>query len=208
VSQAQTVGRAGPGELFGRGARARAGRERAGAAAGSAAARGSSASRTTEFADASRRHPGRPVLRPVWRAARTSCKPRRRCSQPTPTSVPHAQRSFPTISLTGDFGTASSSLSGLFKSGSQAWSFTPSISVPNLQCGQPAGQPGRGEAAKGHRHRAVRKSDPDGVSRSGRRPGGARHLRRPGRLAGALHAGAARSLDLSEMRFRNGVTII
>src|SRR6267378_1289128 len=27
----------------------------------------------------------------------------------------------------------------------------------NLQCGQPAGQPGRGEAAKGHRHRAVRK---------------------------------------------------
>jgi multidrug efflux system outer membrane protein len=33
---------------------------------------------------------------------------------------------FPTISLTGDFGTASSSLSGLFKSGSQAWSFTPS----------------------------------------------------------------------------------
>src|SRR6266403_5057602 len=42
---------------------------------------------------------------------------------------------FPTISLTGDFGTASSSLSGLFKSGSQAWSFTPSISVPIFNAG-------------------------------------------------------------------------
>jgi len=36
----------------------------------------------------------RPACPPTcWRAARTSCKPRRRCSQPTPTSVPHAQRS-------------------------------------------------------------------------------------------------------------------
>ena len=37
---------------------------------------------------------------------------------------------FPTISLTGTAGTASSSLGGLFDGGSGAWSFTPQITVP------------------------------------------------------------------------------
>jgi multidrug efflux system outer membrane protein len=37
---------------------------------------------------------------------------------------------FPSVSLTGNFGTASTELSGLFASGSKNWSFTPSISLP------------------------------------------------------------------------------
>jgi multidrug efflux system outer membrane protein len=37
---------------------------------------------------------------------------------------------FPTITLTGQFGTASTQLSGLFKSGSAAWSFAPQITLP------------------------------------------------------------------------------
>ena len=37
---------------------------------------------------------------------------------------------FPSISLTGNVGTASTQLSGLFKPGSSAWSFAPQISVP------------------------------------------------------------------------------
>jgi multidrug efflux system outer membrane protein len=37
---------------------------------------------------------------------------------------------FPSISLTGNVGTASTQLSGLFKPGSSAWSFSPQISVP------------------------------------------------------------------------------
>ena len=37
---------------------------------------------------------------------------------------------FPTITLTGSAGTASTELSGLFKSGSGSWSFGPSISLP------------------------------------------------------------------------------
>jgi multidrug efflux system outer membrane protein len=36
----------------------------------------------------------------------------------------------PTISLTGSFGTESPQLSGLFKGGSRAWTFSPQISVP------------------------------------------------------------------------------
>jgi outer membrane protein, multidrug efflux system len=37
---------------------------------------------------------------------------------------------FPKITLTGSYGTASSQLSGLFKTGSNAWTFSPQISVP------------------------------------------------------------------------------
>ena len=43
---------------------------------------------------------------------------------------------FPTISLTGDAGTASSALSGLFKAGSGAWSFLPSITLPIFEGGR------------------------------------------------------------------------
>jgi len=37
---------------------------------------------------------------------------------------------FPSITLTGNFGTASTQLSGLFDSGSTAWTFSPRISLP------------------------------------------------------------------------------
>jgi multidrug efflux system outer membrane protein len=37
---------------------------------------------------------------------------------------------FPKITLTGNFGTASNQLSGLFKPGSAAWSFSPQITLP------------------------------------------------------------------------------
>ena len=43
---------------------------------------------------------------------------------------------FPRISLTGAVGSASSQLSGLFDSGSDYWTFSPSISVPIFNAGQ------------------------------------------------------------------------
>jgi len=42
---------------------------------------------------------------------------------------------FPTISLTGDFGTSSNAINGLFKSGSQAWTFVPQITLPIFHAG-------------------------------------------------------------------------
>jgi len=42
---------------------------------------------------------------------------------------------FPTITLTGSAGTASTGLSGLFKSGSGSWSFGPSVTLPILDGG-------------------------------------------------------------------------
>lgn len=43
---------------------------------------------------------------------------------------------FPRIALTGDYGTASSELDGLFESGGRVWSFTPSISLPIFNAGR------------------------------------------------------------------------
>jgi multidrug efflux system outer membrane protein len=43
---------------------------------------------------------------------------------------------FPSISLTGSFGTLSPSLGGLFKPGSAAWSFAPTITLPIFSGGQ------------------------------------------------------------------------
>jgi multidrug efflux system outer membrane protein len=43
---------------------------------------------------------------------------------------------FPTISLTGSLGTASSALSGLFGTASKAWSFLPSITLPIFEGGR------------------------------------------------------------------------
>ena len=43
---------------------------------------------------------------------------------------------FPTISLTGNLGTASAALGGLFKAGSLAWSFLPSITMPIFEGGK------------------------------------------------------------------------
>jgi multidrug efflux system outer membrane protein len=43
---------------------------------------------------------------------------------------------FPRIGFTGSTGFASSEIDGLFKSGSGAWSFTPSISLPIFQGGR------------------------------------------------------------------------
>lgn len=43
---------------------------------------------------------------------------------------------FPSISLTGSYGSASPELSGLFESGTRAWSVVPSISIPIFQGGR------------------------------------------------------------------------
>ncbi len=43
---------------------------------------------------------------------------------------------FPSVSLTGQFGFASTELSSLFESGSRAWTFTPSVNLPIFDAGR------------------------------------------------------------------------
>jgi multidrug efflux system outer membrane protein len=42
---------------------------------------------------------------------------------------------FPSINLTGSYGSASANLDGLFESGSRAWTFVPSVSLPIFNAG-------------------------------------------------------------------------
>jgi efflux transporter, outer membrane factor (OMF) lipoprotein, NodT family len=42
---------------------------------------------------------------------------------------------FPTISLTGSYGTSSNEINGLFKNGSQAWTFVPQLTLPIFHAG-------------------------------------------------------------------------
>jgi len=42
---------------------------------------------------------------------------------------------FPIISLTGSYGTASNEINGLFKSGSQSWTFIPQVTLPIFHAG-------------------------------------------------------------------------
>jgi len=59
---------------------------------------------------------------------------------------------FPRITLTGSVGSASSELSGLFKSGSLAWSFAPQVLLPIFDAGQ---NQGNLDAARAGREIAV-----------------------------------------------------
>ncbi|MCJ2185730.1 efflux transporter outer membrane subunit [Novosphingobium sp. 2638] len=59
---------------------------------------------------------------------------------------------FPSISLTGAYGTMSDALDGLFSKGSEAWSFTPTIRLPLFNAGRLKGNL---DVAKARRERAV-----------------------------------------------------
>lgn len=59
---------------------------------------------------------------------------------------------FPNISLTGAYGTMSDDLDGLFSSGSEAWSFSPTISLPLFNAGRLKGNL---DVAKARREGAV-----------------------------------------------------
>lgn len=112
---------------------------------------------------------------------------------------------FPNISLTALFGTASAQLSGLFDSGSHTWNFAPQIALPIFSAGALRGQL---EVAELRRDIAVANYERT-IQQAFREVSDA--------LAGTatyqsqieaesdLVAAAARSLDLSELRYENGV---
>ena len=112
---------------------------------------------------------------------------------------------FPRITLTATTGTASNELSGLFESGSKAWSFAPALVLPIFDAGAQPGAAGLGLGRARHRGGAVREVDPDGLPRSGRRPGRPRHPERPAARpapAGGGRGSALQALDaaLSQRR--------
>ena len=112
---------------------------------------------------------------------------------------------FPRITLTGNLGTASSSLSGLFKAGSLAWTFAPSITVPIFEGGALTAnldlawiQKDAGIAQYQKAIQAAFREVADGLAGRGTYDDQVAALER-------FTATQQRRVDLSEMRFRNGV---
>ena len=112
---------------------------------------------------------------------------------------------FPTISLTGALGSASSALGGLFKAGSLAWSFLPSITMPIFQGGQLQASLDVATLQKdiniAQYEKAIQtafREVADGLAARGTYDD---------ELAALVRYTEAqqRSLDLSELRFKNGV---
>lgn len=112
---------------------------------------------------------------------------------------------FPTISLTGNLGTASSALSGLFKAGSLAWSFLPSLTLPIFEAGQLQASLDVATVQKdinvAQYEKAIQtafREVADGLAARGTYDNEVASLER-------LTEAQQSRLDLSDMRFRNGV---
>src|SRR5258705_1147829 len=112
---------------------------------------------------------------------------------------------FPTISLTGSVGTESAALAGLFKGGSLAWSFLPSITLPIFNGGQLKAELDVATVQKNidiaQYEKAIQtafREVADGLAARGTYDDEVAALER-------FTNAEQRSLDLSDMRFRNGV---
>ncbi|HEV7912776.1 MAG TPA: efflux transporter outer membrane subunit [Albitalea sp.] len=112
---------------------------------------------------------------------------------------------FPSISLTGSLGTASSALGGLFKAGSLAWSFLPSITLPIFQAGRLQANLDVATLQKDINvalyEKAIQtafREVADGLAARGTYGDQLASLER-------MTAAEQRALDLSQLQFRNGV---
>lgn len=113
---------------------------------------------------------------------------------------------FPNISLTGSVGTASTSLGGLFKSGSSAWAFTPSLSVPiftggSIQAGLAQAEAAQRGAIANYERQIQQAFREVADSLSGEATLKAQLAARTAEVASAQ-----RFLDLSNARFFNGIS--
>jgi outer membrane protein, multidrug efflux system len=112
---------------------------------------------------------------------------------------------FPKVSLTGSFGTLSPSLGGLFKPGSAAWSFAPQISIPIFEGGANLANLDVAQIQKridiANYEKAIQtafREVADGLAARGTYDEQIKALE-------AYVSSQARGLELSDLRYRNGV---
>ncbi|MCG1055601.1 efflux transporter outer membrane subunit [Mycetohabitans sp. B5] len=112
---------------------------------------------------------------------------------------------FPNISLTGNFGTLSPTLGGLFKPGSAAWGFTPKIDLPIFEGGLNVANLQLADVGKkiaiAQYEKAIQiafREVADGLAARGTYDQQIQSLDR-------YVASQQRRLELSELRYRNGV---
>ena len=112
---------------------------------------------------------------------------------------------FPRIALTTNIGTESTELSGLFKSGSQAWLFNPSISLPIFTGGRNAANLKLANVEKKIEIANYEKSIQSAFREVADALAGKRTLDDQVAAQTALAAASDQSYKLSDMRFRAGI---
>ncbi|KND56682.1 RND efflux system, outer membrane lipoprotein CmeC [Candidatus Paraburkholderia kirkii] len=112
---------------------------------------------------------------------------------------------FPKVSLTGSFGTLSPTLGGLFKPGSAAWSFAPTIDLPIFEGGQNVANLDLANIEKrveiANYEKAIQtafREVADGLAARGTYDEQIKSLER-------FVKSQSRRLELSDLRYRNGV---
>jgi outer membrane protein, multidrug efflux system len=111
---------------------------------------------------------------------------------------------FPTISLTGSIGSASPALSGLFKSGTGAWTFTPQATLPLFHGGELIGNLSvartNRDIALAQYEKAIQSSFREVADALALTP----TLERERQAQEALVEASKRSYDLSQQRYKSG----
>ena len=111
---------------------------------------------------------------------------------------------FPTISLTGNVGSASQQLSGLFKSGTGAWTFTPTVTLPMFHGGEMVGNLAARTRQSRDRARAVREGDSERFREVADALALTATLERQRAAQEALVAATERAYELSQQRYKAG----
>ncbi|HXP64825.1 MAG TPA: efflux transporter outer membrane subunit, partial [Steroidobacteraceae bacterium] len=112
---------------------------------------------------------------------------------------------FPSILLTGNYGTASTELSGLFKTGSTAWTFSPQISLPIFAGGANVASLDLAKIQKNVLVVQYEQTIQNGFREVADALAGRETLDAQVEADKALVDAAAESFRLSNMRFTNGV---
>lgn len=112
---------------------------------------------------------------------------------------------FPTISLTGMFGTASAQLSNLFGSGSLAWSVTPQITTPIFAGGSLRGQLALAEVRKDIRVAEYERTIQQAFREVSDALAGTATYTEQIAAQSSLVAASERSRDLSQLRYDSGI---
>ncbi|WP_175219662.1 AdeC/AdeK/OprM family multidrug efflux complex outer membrane factor, partial [Achromobacter deleyi] len=112
---------------------------------------------------------------------------------------------FPTISLTGNAGTASASLGGLFDGGSGAWSFVPQITVPIFAGGSLLANLDLAKVQKNIQVAQYEKSIQTGFREVADALAGRGTLDEQIQAQQLLVSANQRAYDLSDQRFRQGI---
>lgn len=112
---------------------------------------------------------------------------------------------FPSISLTGLYGSASSELSGLFESGSRTWQFVPQINLPIFTAGRNRANLNLAQIRRDQAVAEYELAVQTAFSEVSDALIGRETLVRQEQAQAALAASNARSVELSEMRYEGGI---